>query len=158
MAYLAYAILLVLMTALERTWPGWLLIHGRGPELVLVSVVSVALCAGPVAGTFAGLVGGLLLGSVEGAWLGGTFVAFMMLGGIVGFLRGALLAERVLVAALSTLAAVPLVAVVRLLFAAPPEPGPWMLQTLIAAPYSALLALPAFAAFKAVTTLLAPEP
>ncbi|MFO8080078.1 MAG: hypothetical protein R6V07_07205 [Armatimonadota bacterium] len=158
MSYLAYAVLLILLTAMERTWPGWLLISGQGPELVVAAVVAIALCAGPVAGCFGGLVGALLLGSVESAWLGGAFFAFMLVGTVVGVLRGSLLAERAPMAALVTLAAVPLVEIIRLLFAAPPDPGPWLLQTAIAAPYSALLAIPVFAGFQAVTRLLAPEP
>ena len=158
MAYVAYAILLVLLTAIERTWPGWLLVYDQGPALIVAAVVSIGLCAGPVAGCFGGLVGALLLASVEHAWLGGTFVAMMLLGTTVGLLRGALLAERAPMAALVTLAAVPLVAVIRLLFAAPPSPGPWLLQTAIAAPYSALLAIPVFAGFRVVTRLLEPEP
>jgi hypothetical protein len=95
---------------------------------------------------------------VESAWLGGTFFAFMLVGTVVGVLRGALLAERAPMAALVTLAAVPIVEIIRLLFAAPPDPGPWLLQTAIAAPYSALLAIPVFAGLQAVTRLLAPEP
>ncbi len=158
MAYLAYLILLVLLTAIERTWPGWLLIRDQGPQLVVAAVVSIGLCAGPVAGCFGGLIGGLLLGSVEGAWLGGTLFAFMALGTVVGLLRGALLAERAPMAALVTLAAVPIVEVIRLIFAAPPNPAPWVLQMLVAAPYSALLAMPVFAGFRAITGLLAPEP
>lgn len=157
MIYLAYPILLMLMTAVGRTWPGWLLIFGQGPELVVASVVAAGLCAGPVAGCYAGLVGALLLASVEGAWLGGAFFAFMLLGAVVGFLRGSLLAERAPMAALVTLAAVPIVEVIRLLFAAPPDPGPWLLHTAVAAPYSALLAVPVFGIFRAVTGLLAPE-
>jgi hypothetical protein len=158
LTYLAYPILLTLLTAIERTWPGWLLIQGQGPQLVVAAVVSIALCAGPVPGCFGGLIGALLLGSVENAWLGGTFFAFMALGLVVGLLRGALLAERAPMAALVTLAAVPAVEIIRLLFAAPPSPGPWLLQTIIAAPYSGLLALPVFAGFQAITRLLAPEP
>jgi hypothetical protein len=156
--YLAYPILLTLLTALERTWPGWLLIYGQGPHLVVAAVVGVGLCAGPVAGCYAGLIGALLLASVESAWLGGTFLALMLLGTVVGLLRGALLAERAPMAALVTLVAVPVVEGIRLLFAAPPDPGPWLLQTAIAAPYSALLAIPVFAGFQAITRLLAPEP
>lgn len=158
MAYLAYLILLVLLTAIERTWPGWLLIHDQGPQLVVAAVVSIGLCGGPMAGCFSGLVGALLLGSVESAWLGGTFFAFMTLGTVVGLLRGALLAERAPMAALVTLAAVPVVEIIRLLFAAPPSPAPWVLQMFVAAPYSALLALPVFGMFRAITGLLAPEP
>jgi hypothetical protein len=155
--YLAYTILLILLTAIERTWPGWLLLYERGPELVLAAVVSIALCAGPVAGCFGGLVGALLLGSVESTWLGGAFFGFMALGFIVGLLRGAWLAERAPMAALVTLVAVPVVAGIRLLFSAPPSPAPWLLETLVAAPYSALLAIPLFAAFRAVTGLLGAE-
>ncbi len=158
MVYLAYAILLTVLTAIERTWPGWLLIYDQGPALVVAAVVSIALCAGPVAGTFGGLLGALLLGSVDGAWLGGTFVAFMTLGAVVGLLRGALLAERAPMAALVTLIAVPVVQIIRLLFAAPPSPTPWLLKTAIAAPYSALLAVPVFAGFQVITRLLEPEP
>ena len=158
MAYLAYLILLVLLTAMERTWPGWLLIHDQGPGLVVAAVVSIGLCGGPVAGCFGGLVGGLLIGTAEGSWLGGTFFAFMMLGTVVGLLRGSLLAERAPMAALVTLTAVPIVEIIRLIFAAPPSPVPWVLQLVVAAPYSALLALPIFASFRAITRLLAPEP
>ena len=157
MVYLAYSILLVVLTALERTWPGWLLVYGQGPHLVTASVIAIALCAGPVAGCFAGLLGALLLGSVEAAWLGGVFVGYMTLGLVVGLLRGALLAERALVAALVTLAAVPVVELIRLLFAAPPSPGPWLLETALSAPYSALLAIPVFGIYRAVTGLLEPE-
>lgn len=158
MVYLVYAIVLVLLTAIERTWPGWLLVYDQGPHLVAAAVVSIALCAGPVAGCFGGLIGALVLGSVEGSWLGGVFFGFMMLGIVVGLLRGALLAERAPMAALVTLAAVPIVEVIRLVFAAPPSPGPWLLHTAVAAPYSALLAMPVFAGFQALTRLLAPEP
>lgn len=157
MNYLAYAILLVLFTALERTWPGWLLVHAQGPHLVIASVVGIGLCAGPVAGCFGGLIGGLLLGSVEGAWLGGVFVGYMTLGLVVGLLRGALLAERAPVAALVTLVAVPVVELIRLLFAAPPSPGPWLLETALSAPYSALVAVPIFGIFRGVAGLLEPE-
>ena len=158
MIYLAYPILLILLTAIERTWPGWLLISGQGPQLVVAAVVSSGLCAGPMAGCFVGLIGALLLASVQSAWLGGTFFGLMLLGTVVGLLRGALLAERAPMAALVTLAAVPIVEVIRLLFAAPPDPGPWLLQTAVAAPYSALLAIPVFAGFQAITRLLEPEP
>jgi hypothetical protein len=156
--YLAYPILLALLTAIERTWPGWLLIYDQGPHLVVASVVGVALCAGPVAGCYGGLLGALLLGSVNSSWLGGNFFALMLLGTVVGVLRGALLAERAPMAALVTLAAVPIVEVIRLIFAAPPSPGPWLLQTAVAAPYSALVAVPVFAIFQLVTRLLSPEP
>ena len=61
MAYLAYLVLLVLLTAIERTWPGWLLIYDQGPQLVAAAIISAGLCAGPVAGCFAGLIGALLL-------------------------------------------------------------------------------------------------
>lgn len=159
MIYLAYPIMLILLTAIDRTWPGWLLIYGEGPALVVASVVSIGLCAGPVAGCFGGLIGALLLGSLEpGAWLGGIFFAFMLLGTVVGLLRGALLAERAPMAALVTLIAVPIVEIIRLLFAAPPDPGPWLLQTAVAAPYSALLTIPVFAGFQVITRLLEPEP
>ncbi|HCA47614.1 MAG TPA: hypothetical protein DEP45_09760 [Armatimonadetes bacterium] len=158
MAYLAYLVLLVLLTAIERTWPGWLLIYDQGPQLVAAAIISAGLCAGPVAGCFAGLIGALLLGSAESAWLGGTFFAYMALGTVVGLLRGTLLAERAPMAALVTLAAVPIVEIIRLIFAAPPNPAPWVLQLLIAAPYSALLAMPVFAGFHWLTRLLAPEP
>lgn len=157
MVYFAYAILLVLLTALERTWPGWLLVYSQGPNLVIASVIAVGLCTGPVAGCFAGLIGGLLLGSTEGAWLGGVFVGYMLLGLTVGLLRGALLAERAPVAALVTLAAVPLVELIRLIFAAPPSPGPWVVETALSAPYSALVAMPIFAIFRLVTDLLQPQ-
>lgn len=157
MVYLAYAILLVVLTAIERTWPGWLLIHDQGPALIVAAVVSAGLCGGPVAGCFGGLVGALLLGSIEGAWLGGAFFAFMALGTAVGLLRGSLLAQRAPMAALVTLIAVPVVQIIRLLFSAPPSPAPWLLQTVIAAPYSALLAVPVFGGFQAVTRLLEPE-
>ena len=157
MVYPAFAILLVLFTALERTWPGWLLVYGQGPHLVIASVVSIALCAGPVAGCFGGLLGALLLGSVEGAWLGGPFFGYMALGLVLGLLRGELLAERAPVAALVTLAAVPAVALVRLIFAAPPSLGPWLLDTALSAPYSALVAMPVFGLFRAVTLLLEPD-
>ncbi|MFW5866558.1 MAG: hypothetical protein ACOCX2_02005 [Armatimonadota bacterium] len=158
MIYLAYPILLLLLMAVERTWPGWLLIYGQGPDLIVAAVVGMGLCAGPVAGCYGGLIGALMMGSVEGSWLGGTFFALMLLGTVVGLLRGALLAERAPMAALVTLAAVPIVEVIRLLFAAPPDPGPWLLNTAVAAPYSALLAIPVFAGFRAITRLLAPEP
>ena len=124
MVYLAYAILLVVLTAIERTWPGWLLIHDQGPALIVAAVVSAGLCGGPVAGCFGGLVGALLLGSIEGAWIGGAFFAFMALGTAVGLLRGSLLAQRAPMAALVTLIAVPVVQIIRLLFSAPPSPAP----------------------------------
>jgi hypothetical protein len=82
----------------------------------------------------------------------------MALGTVVGLLRGTLLAERAPMAALVTLAAVPIVEIIRLIFAAPPNPAPWVLQLLIAAPYSALLAMPVFSGFHWLTRLLAPEP
>jgi cell shape-determining protein MreD len=157
LVYFAYAILLVLITAIERTWPGWLLVYSQGPNLVIASVIAIGLCAGPVAGCFGGLIGGLLLGSVEGSWLGGVFVGYMTLGLAVGLMRGTLLAERAPVAALVTLAAVPLVEVIRLIFAAPPSPGPWLIETALSAPYSALLAMPIFAIFRLVADLLQPE-
>lgn len=157
MSYLAYVVLLALATALERTWPGWLLLQGQGPRVVLATVIAIALSGGPVAGCFAGLVGGLLLGSAEGSWLGGLFIAYMGLGTIIGLMRGHLLAERVLVASVVALIASPVAALIRLLFAAPPSPGPWLLQTLAAAPYTALAAAPIFAAVELVTRLLRPE-
>jgi len=156
-SYLAYPVLLALATALERTWPGWLLVHGQGPHVVLATVIAIALNGGPVAGCFAGLVGGLLLASAEGSWLGGMFVAYMGLGTVIGLMRGQLLAERVLVASVVALIASPVAALIGLLFAAPPSPGPWLLQTLAAAPYTALAAAPVFAAVEAVTRLLHPE-
>ncbi|MGD9495842.1 MAG: hypothetical protein AB7Y46_06000 [Armatimonadota bacterium] len=158
MTYLAHLALLILATAIERTWPGWLLVREQGPHLVLATVVSIALSAGPVAGCFAGVIGGLLLASMQGAWLGGTFIAYMALGIVVGLLRGQLLAERVLVASLVALLALPVVELIRLVFSAPPSPGPWLLHTLIAAPYTALVAAPVFAAVHGVTSLLRPEP
>jgi len=155
--YLAYPILLILATAVERTWPGWLLVRGQGPHLVLAAVISIGLSGGPVAGCFGGLVGGLLLASVQGAWLGGTFVAYMGLGVAVGLLRGQLLAERVLVASLVALIALPVVELIRLIFAAPPSPGPWLLHIFVGAPYTALATVPVFGAVRVVTTLLRPE-
>lgn len=157
MSYIAYPVLLALATALERTWPGWLLVYGQGPDVVLATVVAVALCAGPVAGCFAGLVGALLLGSVAGSWLGGLFIAYMSLGTVVGLMRGQLLAERVLVAVVVALIASPIAALISLLFAAPTTPGPWLLHTLTAAPYTALVAAPVFAGVEAVIRLLQPE-
>lgn len=157
MLYVAYSILLVIAVAIERTWPGWLLVQGQGPEVVVAAIVGIALSAGPVAGCFGGLVGALLLGGVEGAWLGGAFVAYMSLGVIVGLMRGSLLAERVLVACLIVVVATPLVELVRMLFAAPPSPTPWLVRVLVEAPYSALVAAPIYAGFRAITNLLAPE-
>lgn len=157
MVYIAYVLLLIVATAVERTWPGWMLVAGHGPHVVVAAVVSIALSGGPVAGCFAGLVGGLLLGGVEGAWLGGTFVAYMGLGVTVGWLRGALLAERLAVAVVAVLVAAPLVDVIRMLFAAPPSPEPWLLRTLTTAPYSALAAAPVYAIVRAVTDLLEAE-
>ncbi len=157
MSYLAYVVLLALATALERTWPGWLLLQGQGPRVVLATVIAIALSGGPVAGCFAGLVGGLLLGSAESSWLGGLFIAYMGLGTVIGLMRGHLLAERVLVASVVALIASPVAALIGLLFAAPPSPGAWLLQTLAAAPYTALAAAPIFAAVELVTRLLRPE-
>jgi len=157
LTYLAYVVLLVLATALERTWPGWLLIYGQGPHVVIATVAAIGLSCGPIAGCFGGLVGGLLLGSVEGAWLGGTFAAYMGLGVAVGMMRGTLLAERMLVAVLVVLAVTPLVELVRLLFVAPPNPGAWLVRTLLSAPYSALVAAPSFAAIRGLTALLGTE-
>ncbi|MGC9317937.1 MAG: hypothetical protein ACP5KN_07880 [Armatimonadota bacterium] len=157
MLYIAYTILLVLTVAVQRTWPGWLLVRDQGPEVVAAAVVSIALSAGPVAGCFGGLVGALLLGGAEGAWLGGALVAYMGLGVAVGVMRGTLLAERMLVAVLVVLVAAPLVELVRMLFSAPPSPTPWLLRTAIAAPYSAIVAVPIYAGFRALTNLLVPE-
>lgn len=157
MSYLAYVVLLALATALERTWPGWLLLQGQGPRVVLATVIAIALSGGPVAGCFAGLIGGLLLGSAESSWLGGLFIAYMGLGTVIGLMRGHLLAERVLVASVVALIASPVAALIGLLFAAPPSPGAWLLQTLAAAPYTALAAAPIFAAVELVTRLLRPE-
>ena len=41
MSYLAYVVLLALATALERTWPGWLLLQGQGPRVVLATVIDI---------------------------------------------------------------------------------------------------------------------
>jgi len=155
--YLVYPILLILMTATERTWPGWLLVHEQGPHLVLATVIAMALCAGPVAGCFGGLIGALLLGSIEDAWLGGMFIAYMGVGVVIGVLRGQLLAERMLVASLVALLAVPIAELIRVLFAAPPSPGPWLMQVIIAAPYTALAAAPVFAVVRGLTSMLQAE-
>ena len=157
MIYLAYPILLTLATAMERTWPGWLLVRDHGPHLVLATVIGIALSAGPVAGCFGGLIGGVLLASVEDSWMGGLLIAYMGLGLVVGLMRGQLLAERLLVASLVALVATPVAELIRLVFAAPPSPGAWLLGTMIAAPYTALAAAPIFAAVRGVTSLLTPE-
>lgn len=157
MIYLVYPILLILATAVERTWPGWLLVHEQGPQVVLAAVVAMALCAGPVAGCFGGFIGAILLGSMEDAWLGGMFIAYMGVGVVIGVLRGQLLAERMLVASLAALVAVPIAELIRLLFAAPPSPGPWLMQVIIAGPYTALAAAPIFAIVRGITSILQAE-
>lgn len=149
-ACVLYLVLLAACTALQHTWPGWLLLWGRGPDLVLAGAVCIALTGGPVLGCYAGLCSGLLAGSIESAFLGGYFVAYMSVGTAVGVVRGRLFADRVLVAALIVLCAAPAVDLIRLVFAPPPSPGSWLAQTLVGAPYSAVAAAPVYLIVRAI--------
>ncbi len=153
-AYVLYIVLLAACTALQHTWPGWLLVCGRAPDLVLAAVVCIALSGGPLLGCYAGLCGGLLLGSTEAAWLGGYFVGYMSAGTAVGLVRGRLFADRVVVAVVIVLCAVPVVDLIRLIFAPPASPGAWFVQTLVGGPYSAILAVPVYLMVKGITDRL----
>ncbi|HUS80487.1 MAG TPA: hypothetical protein VM283_04405 [Armatimonadota bacterium] len=148
MSWLAYplsALLIVVATALENTWPGWLLLLGRRPDVALATVVAVALGGGPVLGCFAGLVAALLAGSTQSLMFGSLFLAYMGVGTLVGLLRGTLIADRVVVAMLVLAVAGPLKDITLMLFAPPQSPSPWLLGMLVAAPYSAAVAAPVYA-------------
>jgi hypothetical protein len=153
-ASVLYLVLLAACAALQHTWPGWLLLWGRAPDLALAGTVCIALTGGPMLGCYAGLCSGLLAGSTESALLGGYFVAYMGVGTAVGLVRGRLFADRVLVAAVIVLCAVPVVELIRLVFAPPPSPGPWLVQTLVGAPYSAVAAAPIYLVVRAMKARL----
>lgn len=147
MSWIAYpitAFIVIAATALQNTWPGWLLLLGRGPNLALAAVVAVAVTGGPVLGCFAGLMAGLLVAATQSAPLGTHLFIAMVAGTLVGFLRGTLLADRMLVPMIVMLIAAPLADMLRMLIAPPAQVSPWLLGTLIAAPYSALAAAPVY--------------
>jgi len=157
MTWVAYPItvlLLVLATALQNTWPGWLLLLGRTPDVALVTVVAIAISGGPVLGCFAGLTGGLLVAATQAEALGAFLLTYMLVGTLVGLMRGTLLADRVLVPVLVVLLAAPLTEVMRMVIAPPAEPAPWVLGALVAAIYSAVLAAPVYILVRLLTDRL----
>jgi len=148
--YVVYLVLIALCTALQHAWPGWLLLWGRAPDLPLAVVVCAGLTGGPALGCYAGLCGGLLAGSAESSLLGAYFISYMGVGTLVGSVQGRVFADRVLVAALVVLCAAPAVDIIRLIIAPPATPGSWLLQTVIGAPYSALVTAPIYLLVRAI--------
>jgi len=160
MTWVAYPITVlftILATATQNTWPGWLLVLGRAPDVVLGAVVAVAIGGGPVLGCFAGLCAGLLVGSTQSAALGAFLLTYMLAGTLVGFMRGTLLADRVLVPMLVVLVAAPIGDLLRLLIAPPDQLSPWLLAMLTAALYSALVAAPVYLLVRLLTDRLYQE-
>ena len=152
--YVVYLLLIAACTALQHTWPAWLLLWGRPPDLALGVVVCAALTGGPVLGCYTGFCSGLLVGSTESALLGGYFIAYMGTGTALGWVRGSVFADRVMVAVVVVLCTAPVVDVIRLIFAPPASPGPWLIQTIVGAPYSALAAAPIYLLVRSIVDRL----
>lgn len=152
--YVVYLLLIAVCTALQHTWPAWLLLWGRPPDLALAAVVCAALTGGPVLGCYTGFCSGLLVGSTESALLGGYFIAYVGTGTALGWVRGSLFADRVTVAVVVVLCTAPMVDLIRLIFAPPVDPGLWLVQTIAGAPYSALAAVPMYLIVRGITDRL----
>jgi len=160
MNWLVYPIsvlLVVIATALQNTWPGWLLLLGRGPDLVLATVVAVGLAGGPVLGCLAGLVAGMTMAASQSAMFGAFFFTYMTVGILVGLMRGTIFADRVLAAMLIVAVAGPLADMLRMVIAPPAAPQPWLLSTILAAPYSGLGTAPVYAVARAIVGAVSRE-
>ncbi|MCD6359528.1 MAG: hypothetical protein J7M38_01605 [Armatimonadetes bacterium] len=150
-AYPITALLLIVATALQNTWPGWLLLLGRGPDVALTAVVAVAISGGPVLGCFAGLMAGLFVPASQSLSLGAFLLTYMLAGTVVGLMRGMLLADRLLVPMLIVLVTAPLAEAIRMIIAPPLAPAPWMLGALVTGIYSAVAAAPVHALVRLIT-------
>ncbi len=143
--YLYHAIGMLACVALQNAWPPWLAIGGQGPDIVLALTLATGLARGPQEGFITGFIGAFLLGASQNLPFAPLFVKLMALGFVAGLLRGRLVSDRAAVAILVSLIAVLFVRLVSLLVAPPATPGIWLRETLIQAPYSAVVAGPLFA-------------
>jgi hypothetical protein len=143
--YTYHAIGMLACVALQNSWPTWLAIHGQAPDLALVLTLATGLARGPQEGFISGFIGALLIGSGQGLPFAPLFIKFMSVGFVAGLLRGRLVSDRAMVAALLSLVAIVVVRLITLVLVPPPSPWAWLRETLAQAPYSALMAAPLFA-------------
>ena len=144
--YVYHTIGMIACVALQSAWPMWLGLSGCFPDLVLALTLVTGLARGPQEGFTVGFLGAFLLGSSQGLPFAPLFIKLMAVGFAAGLLRGRLVSDRALVAMLLTFAATIAVRLVTLILAPPLGPGMWLKETIIQAPYTALLAAPMFSA------------
>ncbi len=160
MSWIAYPVsglMVALAVAAQNTWAGWLLLMGRAPDLPLATVVAVGLGGGPIIGCFAGLVAGLLTASSQSAMFGSFLITYMTVGILVGLMRGSVFADRVLAAMIIVAVAVPASDVVRMIVAPPEVAHPWLLASVLAGPYTGLVAAPIYIVAHAFIRIVSPE-
>ncbi len=160
MSWIAYPVsglMVALAVAAQNTWAGWLLLMGRAPDLPLATVVAVGLSGGPVVGCFAGLVAGLLVASSQSAMFGSFLFTYMAVGILVGLMRGSVFADRVLAAMIIVAVAVPVTDLVRMILAPPEVAHPWLLASILAGPYTGVVAAPIYTVTRAIIGIVSPE-
>jgi len=122
-------VLLVVLGALQSSWPTWLRVSSQPPDLVLATVIMLGLHAGCMAGVFAGFSGALIWGSLAHVPLGHLFIAYMSLGYFAGALRGRMFSERLPVAMILAALGIIGAALVEFVFVPPPSPQIWAKTT-----------------------------
>lgn len=140
---LSFALLLVLAAA-QFTWPTWLRLCGRPPDLVLAAVISLGLTCGGPGGLTAGFLGAFLWGAIADLPMGNLFVSYMGLGFLAGTMRGRMFSDRLSLAAILVAAGVIVAAIINLLLAPPPSPQSWLVVVLARAVLSALATIPIY--------------
>jgi hypothetical protein len=146
----------LLLVAWQSAWPRWACLLGARPDLSIALVICVGMLRGPVAGAWTGLALGLLGSSLDaaaagtggGAPMGGLMLSHIGAGYIAGLLRAGMLADRPPVAGLVALVAVPVTRLVEMVFVPPAAFGPWLVVTLVQAPYTALATIPIYFALR----------
>lgn len=113
--YLIYTLLLLVSYVLQTT-PGLLVILGNKPMLVLGAVVCIAFKEGELRGGVFGAVGGMLCDTSAFTYYGFYTMTFLVIGTAVGLLAMVLVRDRMLNAAMLTLAGVFLVKLMEYFF------------------------------------------
>jgi len=154
--YLTEFVLAMILGAGQFAWPTWLRLFQQPPDLAAILLVIVGLTRGPVEGCWTGLVTALAIGSLGSIPLGGLFVGYMGAGAVLGLLGGRIFPNYIPVVMLVTVAAVPVINAVELLFLPPASLGPWLTGTVSRAVISGLVAAPLVALLRPLMYYLSP--
>ena len=143
--YIVIAVAFWIAAALQQAAAPHMTVSGARPDLLLVLALSLAVTFQPVAAAVLGFVAGLLHGGVVGSDLASLTVSRTLVGYLAGYVSRLELDVRPWYVGLVVFGGTALAHLLLMIPAPPPEAWPYLRDTIVAAMYNGVLAIPLYA-------------